>query len=238
MDAVLTNVVEAALLARMQAKESFTALDISNALKADRFPMRHREVAEAVREVYESGAMDCLDYRRQLIPVVTEGGAKTAQAYVYYHASARSGDYATRTQEALPPVPPDRARDLSDCVAAGALGALPRPVCPPSVRRSRQGSGVSCPPGCRRDGALPVPRRLIEQLGWTEGSALSVEAESGRLTVRPDAADSGTRVRVWGGQRVRVCKTKLRLGALSAERVTLEVEGDSLRIRLKESDEA
>lgn len=222
----LINVVETVVLARMQAQESFTALDISNALKAEKYPFRHREVAEVVREIYESGAMTPFHYQRSLITVLIEGGAKTAEAYLYHHNSVDANDYIARDQEALPPVPTQQARDLSDCVAAGPLGLLQRPrstagVTRNSAPRSSQG---------RRDGALPIPRRLLEQLGWMVGSLLAVVVEPGRLTLKPDTSASDRFVRVWGGQRVRVCKTKLQLGALSADVATLQVDGDSLRI--------
>ena len=45
----------------------------------------------------------------------------------------------------------------------------------------------------------------------------------------PTLGESEKTLRVWGGQRVRVCKTKLKLGGLTAERVTVEIEGDGLR---------
>jgi hypothetical protein len=44
------------------------------------------------------------------------------------------------------------------------------------------------------------------------------------------AAQGAPSLTVWGGGRLRVCRTKLRLGALTAERVTVEVEGGALRV--------
>ena len=64
----ITNLVEQAVLNQMRAKASFTALDISNHLKGERYPVQHREVAETVREIYESGAMHYYDYERETIP--------------------------------------------------------------------------------------------------------------------------------------------------------------------------
>ena len=113
MDIQLTSAVEAATLAKMQQRESFTALDISNTLKAARLPIRHREVAEVVREIYASGAMDSFDYDRALIPVWTEGGTKAAEAYLYHHQDADPLDYTARSQEALAPVASTTARDLT-----------------------------------------------------------------------------------------------------------------------------
>ncbi|HZP84956.1 MAG TPA: hypothetical protein VFB21_25185 [Chthonomonadaceae bacterium] len=226
---LVTNVIEMALLERLRAQESFTALDISNALKANRCPVRHREVAAVVRAIYASGALGRYGYEATLIPVAADGGAKAAEAYLYHHRSVNPEDYTARSQDALPPVPPDQARDLADCVPADPLGLFTGPT----RRRRAQGrqSGAACGCGSRRDGALAIPRGLIAQLGWMVGALLSVKAEPGRLTIGTDGDDST--VRVWGGQRLRVCKTKLQLGALAADIATVEVVGDSLHIITK-----
>jgi hypothetical protein len=229
MQTLVTNVVETVILARLQAKESFTALDISNALKTDRYPVRHREVAAIVRDLYASGALDSFGYEQTLIPVATEGGTKAAEAYLYHHRSVRPEDYQNRNQDALPPVAPDQARDLSDCVAADPLGVLPRPA--RGHRAGRRQTGARRGANGRRDGALSIPQSLLAQLGWLVGSLLCVKAEPGRLILGADSGDST--VRVWGGQRLRVCKTKLRLGALAADIAALEVVGDSLHIVAK-----
>jgi hypothetical protein len=227
MQTLLTNVVETTVLERMRTKQSFTALDISNALKADRYPFRHREVAEVVRDIYSSGAMDYYDYRRELIAVTTEGGEKTTQAYLYHHQEIHTSKYAARDQEALPPVPADKARDLTDCVAAGQLNILPRPASP------RQKNSTPHAAHVRQDGALAIPRDLIARLGWGCDSQFTLKAEPGCLTVGKDAGNGDKAVRVWGGQRVRICKTKLSLGALSAELASVEIVGDNLRIVAK-----
>ncbi len=238
----LTNVVENETMGRMQARDSFTALDISNALKTAKYSVRHREVAEVVRDIYKSGAMQHFDYDRQLIRVTTEAGVKTTEAYLYHHQSVRPDDYANLNQDALPPVPADQARDLFDCVAADPLGLLHRvstanaaAICRKTQNKAWQTGGG------RRDGALPVPSRIIAQLGWADGSDLSIRAEAGRLIVEPLSAAMtplvfGTTpnpmVRVWSGRRVRICKSKLRLGTvdLNADAVTVVVEGGCLSI--------
>src|SRR5438552_4156034 len=112
MNTQIVNLVEQAVLERMRAKESFTGLDISNALKQSHYPGRHREVAEAVRDIYGSGAMDYYGYDRCVIPVVTDGGTKTAETFLYHHAEVHPSAYAARSQTALPPVRADQARDL------------------------------------------------------------------------------------------------------------------------------
>lgn len=232
----LTNVVENEVLLKMQAKENFTALDISNALKIAKYPVRHREVAEVVRDIYNSSAMAHYDYDRQTIMVTTDGGAKTAQAYLYHHQSVRVSDYTKLDQDALPPVPADQARDLADCVAADPLGLLKRTQTGTVARHRTQSprSSIRISHG-RRDGALPIPRRIIQQLGWTDGDALAVRAEQGKVIIETSGPQQTTNttptfVKVWSGGRVRICKTKLQLGALDADAVTVSVDSGSLCI--------
>jgi len=220
MNAPLTNLVEQAVLDQMRAKASFTALDISNRLKADRYAVQHRQVAETVREIFESGAMAHYDYDREIIPVVTDCGAKTARAFLYHFQEVRPRTYQARNQRALPPVPSDQARDLSDCIAANVLPPLLRPTRPlrrPGRRR------------VRRDGALGIPKSLLTQLGWTDGSRLALTVESGRLVIQASAT-GGEALRVWNGQRLRICRTKLHRGALTAEGVVVEVDGAGLSV--------
>ncbi len=220
MNAPLTNLIEQAVLDQMRAKTSFTALDISNRLKADRYAVQHRQVAETVREIFESGAMAHYDYDREIIPVVTDGGAKTARAFLYHFQEVRPRTYQARSQSALPPVPSDQARNLSDCMAAGILSLLPRParfLRRPGRRRVRQ------------DGALGIPKSLLAQLGWTDGSRLALTVSDGRLVIQASATGGGV-LRVWNGQRLRICRTKLHCGALTAEGVVVEVDGVGLSV--------
>lgn len=122
MNTQLTNAVEAVILTKMQSGESFTALDVSNAVKAAQLPFRHREVAAVVREIYNSGAMTYFDYERALIPVWTEeGGAKAAEAYLYHPENVNPLDYTARNQGALPPVASSQARDLTGTTAQDLL---------------------------------------------------------------------------------------------------------------------
>ena len=221
MNIQLTNLVEQAMLDQMRAKASFTALDISNGLKAGHYPVQHRDVAAVVRDIFQSGAMGHYDYERKLIPVVTEGGAKQAQAFLYHFTQTRPRTYQTRSQDALPPVPADQARDLSDSAAATALPILPRPA-PSSPRKSRSKRRS------RRDGALAVPQRILRQLGWSDGQHLSLSGAAGQLVIEASTGEKA--LKIWNGQRLRICRTKLSLGALTAERVTVEIDGGRLRV--------
>ncbi len=216
----LTNLIEQVVLDQMRFKTSFTALDISNQLKGDRYPVTHREVSAAVREIYASGAMAYFDYERKVIPVVTEAGAKQTQAFLYHFHQVRPRTYQTRQQDALPPVPTDAARDLADCLPASPLLLLPRlPRTQAQTRRSTT----------RRDGALSIPRHLLLALGWPDGQKLSLTVTNGQLELQPAEGNSAD-LHVWSGSRLRVCRTKLRAGALTAESVTVRIEGNGVRL--------
>ncbi len=226
----LTNLVEQAVLDQMQMKASFTALDISNTLKFERYPVQHREVAALVREIYESGAMAHYDYERETIPVVTENGTKQARAFLYHYEEIKPRTYQTRAQDALPAVAPSAARDLADCAPAGAASILPRPT------RSASSQLPRSSPRCRtrRDGALAVPKQIVARLGWSDGTRLALRQDGGSVVVEaavPSSAASS--LTVWRGQRLRICRTKLKVGALSADTVVVEIAGDGLRVKRK-----
>lgn len=223
----ITNLVEQAVLDQMRAKASFTALDISNHLKAERYPVQHREVAETVREIYESGAMAYYDYERRTIPVITAGGTKQARAFLYHFGETKPRTYQTRDLAALPPVPAEQARDITDSAPAGPVCVLPRPARPasPSVP-----GAIRC--RTRRDGALAVPKQLIGCLGWADGTRLSLRQDGGHIMIRATPGGSAG-LTVWGGQRLRICRTVLRTASLAADKVTVKVDGNELRVAQK-----
>ena len=226
-DAVVA-LTEGVVRERLTRREPFTAIDVSNALKARSYPVRHREVAEVVRALWESGLMGLFDYQRALIPVAADGGAKAAQAYLYLHDEDSEDDYDARDQAAAPPVAPDRARSLDDVVAAGV------PLSPFAARARDllRGAGASSAAArqqrarssVRSDGALPVSRRHVARLGWREGDilALTWDAAANCLVARVAVGGDATEVsvRVWGGLRVRIARTKL--GRLAAGRTNAD----------------
>lgn len=225
MNAAIIPLVEQEVAERMQAKASFTALDISNALKSEHYPVKHKGVAGVVREIYASGAMGFYDFDRRLIDVVTDAGTKKDRAFLYLHDGARERDYTARSQTALTPVPPDQARDLSDAAVRKPAVVLPRPLL-----NSRPHGGGCSRSRTRRDGALAVPRALVATLGWDDGVTLALKTESNRLTL---VASSEGNVRVWSGQRVRLCRGKLGMHALTAATTTLRLDVDRLRLTTK-----
>jgi len=236
-------IVEGAVEARMRAKEPFTALDISNALKGQNYPVRHREVSTVVRDIYDSGAMAHYEYERKMIDVRTDGGQKRAQAWLYLHDEHKDRDYSTtlRAQDALPPVTDAQARNLDDVAPAGnplsplvAQGQVNAYVANRNRIAVQMARGLKVPTrggslkacrsasratrsraASRRDGALAIPRRLVEQAGWQVGDHLTLafDATSAKLVLTADASAAATvtaTVRVWADLRVRVAKTKVR----------------------------
>ena len=220
----ITNLVEQAVLDQMRAKASFTALDISNHLKFECYPVQHRVVAEAVREIYESGAMTYYDYGRETIPVVTAGGTKRVRAFLYHFQETKPCTYQTRDQDALPPVPADQARDLTDSVPAGPACVLPR-----ALRSVSSTAPRSAQRRTRRDGALAVPKQAIAQLGWPDGTRLSLRQDGGHIVIG-SVSGGASALTVWGGQRLRICRTVLSKAMLSADTVTIAVEGNELQV--------
>ncbi len=225
MNTQIIPLVEQAVVERLRSQDGFTALDISNALKADRYAVTHREVSEIVRDIYGSGAMGFYDYGRRLIDVVTDGGAKTAQAFLYLHNSTKERDYAARRQSSLPRVPTDAARDLSDSAPAGAALLLPRPARPQKSPNGRHR-------GRRRDGALAIPKTLVRRLGWAVGTVLGLTQSAGKVRLAPGG---DIPVQVWGEQRVRLCQRKLRLcGLLKVDTLSMTLDGDGVRLLTEE----
>ena len=216
----------------MRAKSSFTALDISNALKLDCYPVQHREVAALVREIYESGAMSFYDYERETIPVMTAGGTQQARAFLYHWEEVKPRTYQTRSQNALPAVAPGQARDLTDSTPAGPALILPRPTRPASAKAPRSQASRR---RTRRDGALAVPKLLVAKLGWSDGTRLTLRQENDTVMIEAagPSSNTGPSLTVWDGQRLRICRTKLSLGTLTANSVTVEIAGNGLRVEKK-----
>lgn len=253
-DAILILATDA-METKMNRGESFTALDISNALKARNFPVRHREVSAVVRGLYAGGGMTPFGYDRVLIPVTTAGGSE--QAYLYQLCAAPDS-YADDAQSALAPVPQTRARPLDDAVPAGAplpglagialAGMVGTAIIHGSgATASRRAQQPHTPRSAfRRDGAVAVPRKLIEQAGYQEGDLLLLthDAKTGTLVLTPALAPVltpvqtgvlGAFVRVWADLRVRIAQTKWRVagygGQVSpAQKPGFAVDNGRLRI--------
>lgn len=203
--------VEEAVESRIRNGNLFTTLDISNEIKRKRYAVRHKAVSEAVRELFTIGAMQTRGYDRVLIEVNTEGGEKTTEAFLYLPTGKHPSDYAGRVQDALPPLDGSAALDPAGYV----------PLYPPTLRAQasgkikgggrRAGNGGGKRSKFRRDGALPVPRSLVQQAGWNVGDLLTLVGSGKTLRLAPTsgAATTGKLVKVWADFRVRIAKTKM-----------------------------
>ena len=122
--------------------ESFTALDVSNAVKQTLSSVRHRRVSPLVRELFDEGSMGD-DYERTVIEVYV-GGKKSnkAEAFLYHLDDANPNDYAKRGQVAIAPV----SASLKDDTTLSA-----------SVNELSLNLG--------QDGRLRIPRQLMERAG-------------------------------------------------------------------------
>jgi len=180
---------------------SFTSLDISNKVKADGFTVRHREIAEFVREAFADGEMDACGYDRDLISVTIPGG-KSAQAYLYHHSTVSADSYIDRAQTAAKPpvqvaspaadrpVPP-----VSSCypvlpppipVLAPSLPAPPVAVAVPQAvpRLTRVLNTSSVIRTQKGDGRLEVPQRWVAILGWQVGDTVDAVRDGNSLILK------------------------------------------------------
>jgi len=94
----LLDCIKSVLQEQMDSETMFTSLNISNEVKDSGFICRHREVAQAVRELYRIGWFASRDYTRTL-EQMDNGNV----AFVYHHISADSEDYNDRDLQPLPP---------------------------------------------------------------------------------------------------------------------------------------
>lgn len=182
---------------------SFTAVDVSNAVKRAGHARRHREIAPIVREMYSDGEMEGFGYTRELITVSLPGG-RSAQAWLYHHQTSDPADYDTRAQVALPPAAATQPQQTQK-----PLPAPPPPpptpqvlVTPPSAPPVPQGTVVTgttkaSSRGSRMlntatasrtqklDGRLEIPRGWIRKLGWTEGDEVKAVQQGGAILLKP-----------------------------------------------------
>jgi hypothetical protein len=217
--------------------DSFTSLDVSNAVKQDGFAdVRHREVAQLVREAHADGIMEDYSYSRTLIDVDLANGG-SAQAYLYHHQSANPQVYNKRSQVAIPPV----------AISPVATPTAPTAVTTPAPHSTLFGQVIGTPStsaalatsiSCARyaqdakaDGRLEIPRDFVKSL---DCSVIPMEPAGGALVVRPFVGGSNIiysiAVDKWG--RIRVPKTVLRRAGLQGHsyEISLNAAGDRIRI--------
>ncbi len=71
------------VLQRLHRGESFLALDITNMLRTQLSPVRHRDVADTIRDMFDAGIIEECGYARELDSLMTKDGL-IVHAYRYY----------------------------------------------------------------------------------------------------------------------------------------------------------
>jgi hypothetical protein len=145
--------------------QPFTALDVSNAVKAVVPDARHREVSPLVRDQFARRGMGA--YVQTMIDVMA-GGSTPAKAYLYHLPNQPTSAYndAMRAQLAKPPT----------------LVEHNTPVAAPAE------SPTEAPVKLGKDGRGRIPRRLLEAVGIT-GDTVIVRSESGPQLVITSVGD-------------------------------------------------
>lgn len=179
----------------------FTSVDVSNSVKRAGHqtgnPVRHREVAPIVRELYSDGELDKFGYSRELIKVSLPGD-RQAQAWLYHHQTSDPADYDTRSQVALSPKQQQAVKTKKPTHTPPPLPITTVPVAPAIVPTigAPQGS-IGTPRGSRMlntasqqrtqkgDGRLEIPSAWIRQLGWAEGDDIGAVKDGDAIILKP-----------------------------------------------------
>lgn len=172
--------------------KSFTAIDVSNAVKRAGHAYRHREIAPIVREMYADDEMDSFGYTRELITVSLPGG-RQAKAWLYHHQTSDPAEYDTRAQVALPPkpqaaapaAPPPPPVTVSTTPSTPQVAVTGTTKAP--GRSSRMLNTASASRVQKLDGRLEVPRSWIKKLGWTEGDRIDAVQDGNAVVLKPYA---------------------------------------------------
>lgn len=100
----LVNIVRDVVEDMVDNFQSFTSLDVSNAVKTLGHTFRHREVSQALREeVLNSVFLRNSEYLKTRISVQLSNG-QTTSAFLYHHETVSPDEYTQRSQVAIRPV--------------------------------------------------------------------------------------------------------------------------------------
>lgn len=177
--------------------ESFTSLDVSNKVKSDGVVVRHREVAECVRQCFATGEMKVYGYVRELIDVTMSNGANV-QTYLYHHTTIPAEDYKNRSQIALRPKSNDSPCNTVDDnqpqqvspVVQNNVQTPPHAIDVSSMTRTQKG-----------DGRLEVPHAWMSKLGWNVGDNVVAVKSGNGLVLKTDVIPGETVVKLFNVDR-------------------------------------
>lgn len=209
------------------AFESFTSLDISNAVKQGGFPgARHRDIAPVVRQIFADRELDQFGYVRTLIDVELLNGLKT-KTNLYHHVSVSPDDYTDRKQVALVPkqddvvVAPttfsfnDDDRVLIPPPVDGTFDAKDIDSAIDSIQDEDDDEGeigfsedeIEC--YCKTDGRLEIPVEWVRKMGWLPGYTVCFIFRNDKIIASTEFDDDDTvvgKITVSADNRVRIPK--------------------------------
>ena len=139
-------------------EDSFTSLDISNYIKTKKIGVRHREVAEIVRQLYCDQGM--CNYTRTLIDVNVINAGKQ-QAYLYHHPNVFPSSYDNVSQVALPVPQKDACVSNTNPTCVSNTN----PTCINNSFADKYKTQKS-------DGRLEIPALWVKHLGWIHGQSI------------------------------------------------------------------
>lgn len=216
--------------------ESFTSLDVSNIVKKEGFEfLRHRDIAQAVRNLYINGHMDNFGYCRSLVDVTLKNG-DIVHAYLYHHQTVSSDLYDKRNQDALPPVSPTKIatnNTTTDTICVPTSGfakaTISVPDCwstDPVVSDNVLSITIS---GKRKpDGRIEVPQMFIKALGWMVGDIIKVDkGNNGNLVLSIGSGSDEIIVDKFG--RLRITKSILDQANITGS-FTITLENGNLSV--------
>jgi len=154
-------------------KVSFTSLDISNTLKQEGIPTRHRKVRDVVRELYRDGTLSSYDYITTNIIVTLKNG-DSVYATLYHHCLTDNSEYVTRDLIALPVPSSDNDNTTSSLSSSSSSStkSVPNLINTSSVNAPNNTTAPTLQDktrSVRSDGRLEVPSSWVRFLGWEDG---------------------------------------------------------------------
>ncbi len=165
----------------MSELKLFTSLDVSNEVKLRGNNVRHREVAEIVRNLFNE-IMIKRDYNRRLI-TVNLGPDETTKAYLYFYKSL-SSDYTKTSQKAIHFQEDKKTvSDIGDVAETTLMDIL-------HVKS-------------KSDGRLEVPKKMLP---WKSGTSVDFIIVAGKIELFVDSlvCDYVIRVDPFGRLRIPV----------------------------------
>jgi len=176
--------------AMLNANEPFTSACISHPIIHDDSSVRHSEVKQAIRSMWQHGQMiagDGSQYTRTSVTVWPEGPGSTPwNAWLYHPDSYDANTFKSLSRVLVRNDDSDNDNDATVSIANTADGS--------TIQQQCQIQKVET--------TLNVPRTIIKKIGWKAGDYLSVEIIGASVIVKKGGSDDKKRVDAEG--RIRL----------------------------------